>query len=202
MSLLLPVGRLTARVRRCLARRPLLRWAPIVVASVGLVAAVADQQRGVSEARAAWGDTRAVWVASADVHAGEQIRADDIELPVIAVPAAAVPIEVRVDDTLARQRITAGEIITHADVAGSNAMSLLPDGWRAVAITESPSTGAQVGDVVDLASDGIVIADGALVIDHVDHALLIGVPAEVAPLVALAAESRVTVLRTGHTNPG
>lgn len=198
MSSSLLVGRHTARVRRVLAHHRWMRWVPLVAGCSGLVFAVHGYSSGVDAVRDAWGETRTVWVADRDHEPGESLAASARELPVVAVPADAMSVDEPVDGRTVRQRVTSGEVVTDTDIAGRGTSSLIPDGWRAIAISEAPSSGASVGDVVDLVSDGVVIADRAIVIDHLDGAVLVAVDADAAPLVALAVDTGVTILRTPY----
>jgi hypothetical protein len=133
-------------------------------------------------------------MASDDAGPGDAIVAREVAVPQALVPAGAI------DGTTghtARRRIGAGQVLTELDVVGGPApLGLVPAGWRAVPIVESPTSGASVGDTVDVASDGVVIAERALVVGHHDDVTLVAVPADRAPLVPLAASSgSITLLR-------
>ena len=93
-----------------------------------------------------------------------------------------------IDRQVARQRIAAGEVITAPDVSERDGpRALVPEGWLAVAIVESPSSGAGIGDRVQIASEGTVISSDAVVIGFVDDATLVAAPADEAPLLPAAA---------------
>jgi len=194
MSLIMVVGRQTTRVRRLVARRPWLRWVPITVCALGFTASVVSHRDDVERARDAWGDQVEVWVADAELDPGRPVVARSRRMPLAVVPAGAVDDDP--DGAIARQRVGPGEIITATDLArGSPPGSLMPNGWLAVPVDESTPAGAQVGDRVRLAADGVTIADDAIVVAMVDEVPLVAVPADLAPLVALANDSGVTLLR-------
>jgi SAF domain len=178
---------LVARVRHVLARRPWLYWLGVLVlaAIAGLV--VADAAARVDAARRAWGVTRPVVVAAADVAPGELL---DGVTEVRARPEPMVPVDAVSDlpaDATARQRIAAGEIVTDHDVAATaGPRSLIPDGWRAVPVAEPVPSGAAVGDDVAVASGGIVVAGEGVVVGVLSDGVLVAVPADVAPQVAQA----------------
>ena len=53
------------------------------------------------------------------------------------------------DRARARQRITAGEVLTEPDVvATAGPRALIPTGWSALAVAEAVPSGAPVGDPV------------------------------------------------------
>ena len=77
MRLHLVVGRRTAALRRWLAPRPWVRRVVLVASAAVFVTAVADHRHDLTAARAAWGDTKPVWVARTDSVAGEQLVTDE-----------------------------------------------------------------------------------------------------------------------------
>jgi hypothetical protein len=182
---LLPVA-----LRRLLARRPWVYW--LVVTSAALATAITVQHRvaAVDEARDAWGDARPVLVARTDTAAGGVLEVDVRELPSAVVPAAALD-DPGAGPLIARQDVVAGEIVTARDVGrgGDGPAALLPDGWAAVPILESPPLGAAVGARVRIVGDGVVLAPEAIVIGYHDDVSLIAVPADVAPMVAAGAQA-------------
>jgi hypothetical protein len=200
MPLLLQVARHGARIRRIVARHPSLRWLPIAVCAAGFVASVAAHRHDVDEARAAWSVTAPVLRALDDVEPGERPPAETVEYPVAMIPARALA-STDTAGFVARQRISAGEILTEADVvAAPMPGALIPTDWLAVPIAESTASGAVAGDRVVVVSDGIVLAEG-IVVAAADTGPLVAVPADVAPLVALANASGVTLLRTPFVGP-
>jgi hypothetical protein len=187
---------LVARVRHVLARRPWLYWSAVLLlaAIAGLV--VADAAARVDAARRAWGVTRPVVVAVADVAPGEVL--DDVT-DVRALPEPMVPVDAVSElpaEATARQRIAAGEIVTAHDVAATaGPQALIPDGWRAVPVAEPVPSGAAVGDDVEVASGGIVVAGEGVVVGTLADGVLVAVSADVAAQVAQAsATGEVTLL--------
>jgi hypothetical protein len=178
---------LVARVRHVLARRPWLYWLAVLLlaATAGLV--VADAAARVDAARRAWGVTRPVVVAVADIAPGDVL--DDVT-DVRALPEPMVPVDAVSDlpaEATARQRIAAGEILTAHDVAPTaGPRSLIPDGWRAVPVAEPVPSGVAVGDDVAVASGGIVVAGEGVVVGTLADGVLVAVPADVAAQVAQA----------------
>lgn len=180
-------------IRRVVARRPWLYWLAVGVAVAAVAATVHDEMSGVAAARGSWGSARAVLVAAEPIEPGESLRVHEREVPVAVAPDGAIS---DADGVVARQRIGQGEIVTDVDVvAGSAPMSLVPDGWVAVPVVESPPSGAAVGERVQLAGDGIVIADG-LIVGRADEATLVAVIARDAPAVAAGTHhARLVVMR-------
>ena len=179
---------LVARGRYTLARRPWLYWLGVVAlaASGGLV--VARAAAGIDDARQAWGETRPVVVASADIAPGDALagRASIRDRPSPAVPESAL--SSLPAGAVARQHIAAGEAIVAADVAATaGPRSLVPDGWSAVAVAEAVPSGAVIGDPVVAVAGGVVLAAEGMVVGHAGEAVLVAVPADEAPQVAHAA---------------
>ena len=188
--------------RRLLARRPALHWIVVGGLAVATGAELLDRDDRVERARAAWGDTRAVLVADRAVAPGEPLVASSRQVPAAMVPASAIDPSNASDGSvgsarIARQHVGVGEIVTASDVVGAGGqLPLLPVGWLAVPIVESPPSGASDGDHVQLASDGVVVAREAVVVGHTGDATLIGVPAgDAAMLPPAAASGSLVVLR-------
>jgi hypothetical protein len=179
-------------VRRLLARRPWIYWLAVLVLVLAIAGAVRQRVAGIDAARRGWGETQAVLVARHDVRPGETIEIDVRDVPLAIVPTAALTTDAAGSALVARQDVSAGEIVTSTDVGrgGRDGVSaLLPDGWAAVPIVESPSLGAAVGARVQIASDGIVLAPDAIIVGYHDDVTLVAVPADVAPMVGAAAEA-------------
>ena len=179
-------------VRRLLARRPWIYWLVVLVIAVLAAGAVRQRVADIDEARRGWGETRSVLVAREDARPGQAIDAEVRDVPAVIVPLAALPGAAANDALIARQGVSTGEIITAADVGRrgyEGAAALLPDGWAAVPIVESPPLGAAIGDRVRVVGDGIVLAPDAIVVDYHDDVTLIAVPVDLAPTVAAGAES-------------
>lgn len=151
----------------------------------------------LADAREAWGDTVPVLVARRPLAPGDPLagNVDEVRWPAALVPsgrAAGVPA-----GAVARRRVSAGFPLAGADVAARPApLGLVPDGWLAAPLVESPRSGADVGDRVRVVADGVAVAPEALVVGFVGDATLVATPADAAPLVALAdASGQVTLLR-------
>jgi hypothetical protein len=192
-----PLTRLAVRCRRAVARHRWLRRLLVVGAAVAVASTTFSRLERVDAARARWGDTLEVLVATAGSDAGEPLRVEVRSLPAAMVPAGSVAAD-RVDDPLvARQRVTVGEVVVDADVTVDGPLGLVPDGWLAVPVVESPPSGAAAGERVQVASEGVVIAAEALVVGHQGDATLIAVPADAAPLLPVAAtDGTLAVLRS------
>lgn len=186
-----PRHRGAAAYRRLVARHPWIHWLVVVGLAVATAAHVLARDDRVEQARATWGDTRPVLVAERAIAPGEPLVASVRDVPVAIAPDAVVvpPSGSDAITYTARQHLVPGDIVTTVDVVGDGPLPLLPPGWLAVPIVESPPSGAAAGDRVQLASDGLVVAEDALVVGHLDDVTLIGVPAGEAASLPPAAES-------------
>ena len=184
------VYRTTVGVRRVLTRRPWVYWVVVVALAALLAASTQANLTEVRRVRDSWGDSTTVWVATSDIAPGQPVagRVTLRQFATAMVPEdAVVAAEIL---GVARQQISPGEVITTFDLtAKDDQLALVPAGWVAVVVSESPRSGAAVGSKVRLAADGVVIAGEALVIGDVDGATLVAVPEAVAPLVPVAAAS-------------
>ena len=179
-----------AMVRRLLARRPWIYWLVVAAVAAGCAIATASVLGGVDDERARWGDNAVVLVADRDVAAGEPLEnlLTERRYPIAMIPPGAVTsLEA---GAAARHRLGAGEIVVDVDVAATTEpRSLIPRGWLAVAIAEAVGSGSSVGDHVVVASEGIRLADDAMVVGHGDGVTVVAVPDDEAPAVAAAASS-------------
>ncbi len=110
-----------ARTRQLLARSPWILWAVIAALALAAAALAMSAMQRIDDARAAWGDSRAVVVAATDIAPGTGLAGTTrVEhLPGPLVPPAAIGI---VDpDAVARQAISAGEVVVAHDVAAATA---------------------------------------------------------------------------------
>ncbi len=193
----LPIRRAGRNARRLIARRPWVYW----LAIGGLASwayAVAGAHTGAADrARDEWGATTPVLVATSDIASGDTLAGavTTRDWPAALAPPGALG-ELP-DDAVARQRVAAGDIVSTVDVTAAGALALVPAGWLAVPVTESPRSGATAGDRVQVASEGVVIAADARVVGMVDaDVTLVAVPAGDAPLLPLAADNgALTLLR-------
>ena len=188
-----PVVSAAVMVRRMLVRRPWIYWSVAALAALGSAAGIVERSDRIDAARASWGRTTTVWVATRDLAAGDPLTAERRELPAAMVAPTAAD---TVDGLVARQQIATGEIVHEIDlVAPDGPAALTPAGWRAVPVIESPPSGALVGDRVDVVSDGVVVSAAALVVGHHDAATLVAVPEHIAPVLPAAADTgHVTLL--------
>lgn len=142
-----------------------------------------------------------VFVATTDIAPGDPVTTAVVR-PLL-VPASLVAVTVIIDlpnTAYAQQNIGVGELITSINVADkSSNISIVPAGWRTVAIT-SPTAlpPMSAGDHVDVIANGVVLVANAVVVStagelsppdsvvFITH-VVIGVPADSAPSVATAA---------------
>lgn len=188
-----PVASAAVTIRRILVKRPWIYWSLAVIAALATAASMLGRVDSIDAARESWGDTTQVWVATVDHAPGDPLTVAARDVPVAMVAATAAT---DVDGLAARQQIAVGEIVDSIDVfAATGPQSMTPAGWLAVPITESPGSGARLGDRVHVVSDGIVIADDGLIVGQHDDVTLVAVPKEVAPSVPAAADAgRLTLL--------
>lgn len=180
----------SSRLRHELARRPWIYW--MVVAGAVVVAVLASiEVVGRADAeRARWGSTAAVLVATSTIEPGTAIH-DRVE--VRQYPVAMIPdhsIDVLDAGSVARRLIVAGAVVTTADVgAGDGPGALARADEVVVAVRETVPSEARVGERVMVATDGIVLADDALVVGETTEGVLVAVDRSSAPMVAAAAGS-------------
>lgn len=189
-----PISHAAVSIRRLLARRRWIYWLLVSGLASACAAQVLARLDEVEAERVRWGETRTVLVAARDIVPGEPLSGVTVDrhLPIAMIPESAVT---DVVNRIARQHVALGEMITTADIAaGDGPQSLVPEGWLAVAIVESPSSGAAIGDRVQVASDGVVISSDALVVGFVDDATLVAAPAHEAPLLPAAAAGSALAL--------
>jgi hypothetical protein len=176
-----------ARLRHVLARRPWLYWLGVAVIAMAIGLAAVRAAASVDDARARWGTTRDVAVATADLAPGDPLagHAELRSRPLPMVPAGAVT-ELAAD-ARARQHVSVGEILVAPDLVPSAApQALIPPGWSAVAVAEAVPSGAAVGDDVAAASGGVVVAQEGIVVGQREDAILVAVPDDDAAAVAAA----------------
>ena len=194
MSIIDRMGSGMALLRRVLASRPWVRWVVLSASALLFLTAVAEHRRQLATAVAEWGEPRTVWVTDRAIAAGDPIVAFPADHPTAMLPDE--PVDRDPTGTVARQAIGGGEVVVGIDVAARGAPSdLIPDGWLAVPIVEAAPSAAAVGEHVVVTADGVVVAEVGLVVDTLDATPLVAVPADVAPSVALANQSGVTLLR-------
>jgi hypothetical protein len=187
-----------ARIRSFTARHRATYWVVVVASGMAVTGILVAQSQQIERARASWGATTQVWVATADAGAGQVLHAQRRQVPVAMVPHGAVTGELP-PAAIARQAVAAGEVVVAHDV-GAGRLPLLAAGQRAVAIPADDNTiTVAVGDRVDVVARGQVLAGDGVVVDVSLGAVVVGVPADDAAGVAAAALDRiaVVVLRPG-----
>lgn len=190
------------RVRMLLARRPLLYWAGVAGVAAAAALTVQTTVRDAERARDSWGDTATVLVATHGVAAG-----NDLTNAVTArvVPRSLVPpsaLRTLPSVAIARHEIALGEIVVELDVsASSGPLTQLHDGWLGVVIDDVDSTPFNVGDDAVVLAEGHVVAPRALVIQIIEGAVVVGVPADVAAAVADAANQRLATVALSASPP-
>lgn len=182
-----------ARVRLVLARRPWLYW--LIVGAIAAVPALAVRGHlaRLDEARRSWEESRSVLVAAAPLGPGDPIRIRTVDVPVALLPDGAlgeIPGGARL-----RQRVAGGEILTEVDIADRpGPASLAGEGTVVVGLSDPLSRSVGIGLDVQVAADGIVLADAATVVEVVDDVILVAVPAADGAVVAAAAQQGIASL--------
>lgn len=150
-------------------------------------------------AQAAWGSTSPVLVAVGPIAPGDPLagRVTPHRYPsALAPPGALAELP---PDAVARQALDTGDPLRAADVAGTGPLALVPDGWVVAPVVESPRSGAEVGDRVQVVSDGVVLADSARVVGFVDGTgetvTLVAAPEGVAAVLPAARPGDLALLR-------
>lgn len=179
-------------VRRAVARRPWIQWIVIAGVAVAVAGTVGDAMAGVDAERAAWGETTTVWVAATDLRAGDRLVAERRVVPVAVAPAGAAG---EPGEALVRHAIGRGEIVSTLDLV-TEASGLAHPDWLVAPIRESPPSGAELGERVQVVSDGYVLADDGVVVGFHEDVTLVAVEPDAAPLLPAAAETtRIALLR-------
>lgn len=161
----------------------------VAVGSLAVLAGVLVSQATaqVEAAKRAWGETRGVMVAIAEIEPGDSLAAMTQlrQLPAPMVPDDAVD---ELDPAaLATQRIALGELVVAHDVSAVRSpQAFIPDGWLAVSVSEPVRSGARTGDAVSVSSGGVVLAADGVVVGSVEQSVLVAVPASEAAQVAQA----------------
>lgn len=182
-----------ARGRQFLARHPSAYW--FAVAVCGALAAWTIHQRlaAIDDERAAWGTARTVLVATAPLAPGDELDSvRPVEVPDAVAPPRAV--SELPDGARLYQRVGAGEIIVDDDLttapgpAGRARAGTVVVG---VAAPEGGADGAGIGLSVRIVADGIVLADGATIVDRIGSRVFVAVPAADGPAVAAAEQAGI-----------
>lgn len=190
-------------VALALRRHP--RWRPVAAVALGVVSGtvVLSSVQGAEDARAAWGRSVTVLVATRDLEAGDRldqgsVRHEDHPAPLVPDGALTeLPERARVATP-----VLAGEVVREERLAPAGASALsarLPPGTRAVAIPVDPGTtpALEAGDLVEVlvalpgeaaggGPPGFALATDVPVVHVTDAAVTIAVDRDTAPRVAVA----------------
>ncbi len=182
------------RVRRVLAIHPWIHWTLCVALAVGAGAVTHRYLGRVEEERRSWGTTQEVWTATTDLDPGDTVGAEPTDVPVALVPPDALTSPP--GGAVARQRVTAGEILVDADVApASGPAALAESGTVVVGVVDPLARGLTIGLPVQVAAEGVVLAPDATVVGLSDDVIQLAVPERDAPIVAAAAhDGRASIL--------
>jgi hypothetical protein len=182
-----------AHVRSFVARHRAVYWGAVAALALVVALVLIAQSRQLSRARSAWGTPVEVWVAARDLAPGEPIAAERRSVPAAVAPAAAL-VGALPEAPLARQHVTAGEVLVERDLATSR-LPLLTGDRRAVSVpVDEASLAVEVGDRVDVVSAGVVIATDGVVAATGTASVTVGVATSHAAAVATAAADRTAVL--------
>jgi pilus assembly protein CpaB len=200
------------RIRLFVARRPLVHWLLIGLLAATTAMVVLDRLDALDSARARWGATRLVVVATHDLPPGHTLRPGDTR-------TERWPRALLTDDavTLLRQPtvvaapIAAGEPLAGRRLGRADAgpvAALLPQGTRGVTIPVGDvAVPVRPGDRVDVVAtspgaDGSVVAAGAPVISVTDGAVVAAVSVSQVGAVAGAMANGTVVLTIDADPPG
>lgn len=173
-------------VRRTLVAHPWIYWLSCLACAAGAALAVHGYTERFAAQQRAWGTTAEVWLAADDVGAGEVVVAEPINMPLALVPADAVAS--RPADAIARQRITAGEVIVAADVTAPAGPATLADrGTVVVGLVDPLARDLAIGLRIHVVADGVVLARDATIVGLRDDVVQIAVAADDGAIVAMAA---------------
>ena len=176
------------RSRIFLARHRLVYWSIVLAIAAGTALLVEGRIGALDEQRSRWAETRSVLVATEDLVPDGPIAADTIDLPLVAVPPAAI--EAIPPRAALRQRVMAGEVLVTADLISGAGPALHADrGTVVVGMRDPLSPGAAVGQRVWVASEGVTVAPDAMVVGVVDDVIFVSVAERDGPAVAAAARA-------------
>ncbi|MBT5140107.1 MAG: hypothetical protein HOH36_07900 [Acidimicrobiaceae bacterium] len=153
-----------ARLRMLTRRIPIWRAVAALVAAVLVAQTVTSASRAMTDAEAAWGSGRDVWVATGVIEAGTRVASRDVVRQ--PAPTALLPVDAVIDDPTGertRVSLTKGEILRSADLGMTGAgpvAAAVDEGRHAVTISVSADIYA-VGDLVGM----VAILDGHILVD-------------------------------------
>jgi len=182
-----------AQARLVLARRPWIYWVVVATFATIAVIAVRGEMTSIANERDRWGATRDVLVARQQHEPGDPISADLVALPLAALP----------DDALVglpatghvRQRVSAGEVLTQLDITDAVGPAANAEmGTAVVALSDPLARNVVVGLRVQVAADGLILTDAAVVTDVFDDVVFVAIDERDAPAVAAAAQQGIATL--------
>ena len=179
--------RLAARGRIFLARHRWVYWATLagLAATVGVV--VNQRLADLDMARTKWGTTQTVYVARRQHRPNDLLTVDAVDLPLAAVPPGALtePPE----EGHARQRIGRGEVVVTDDVVAATGLARRADpGTVVVGVVDALSPSPPIGARVHIASEGLVLARDAVVVEATADVVSVAVTSDDGATVAHAAQ--------------
>jgi len=163
----------------------------LIAASIALV--VRDQLGAIDDARNSWGRTRRVVVADVALEPGGVVEVTEVDRPAAMIPDGALtewPV-----DAMLRQRVAAGEVLVDLDLATLPGPAALAEpGTAVVALSDPLTRNLTIGLEVQIAADGLLIAEDGVVVDLVDDVVFVAVPTSDAATVAAAAHAGLASL--------
>lgn len=193
------ISALPVASRYFLARHRWVYWTAVAVVVALSTLATLSPLRTASSAREAWGTRVPVMVALEPIPIGSTL---DTRVETRLYPIAVVPTDAITNlapAAVARRSLATGQILTRADLAATGLASRARPGEVVITIIESVASGAALGDRVMVTSDGITLADDALVIDRAeggrsDALVRLSVPRQLAPVIAAAASPTLVLV--------
>lgn len=182
-----------ARARLVLARRPWIYWLCVAALAAIVAWSVNDRLTAIERARDGWGATRTVLVADGPLEAGDTIVVRRVELPIAAVPEAAL--SELTPSARMRQRAADGEVLTSFDVVSRPGPGAAADtGEIVVGVSDPLARDVAVGITVQVVADGLVLAGSGRVVEVVDDVVFVAVDERDGPIVAAAAQQGIASL--------
>lgn len=171
-------------VRLFIARRPWVYWLAVAALTALIVFIVHDRMTAVDAERASWGTTRSVLVADGPLAPGDPIAVTSTELPMAVVPTGAVTS--LPDNARLRQRVADGEVLVDLDITATPGPAAGADADTVVvAVRDDLAPTLRIGLAVQVAADGLIIADDATIVNITDEVVFVAVdPADAATVSA------------------
>jgi hypothetical protein len=164
----------------------------IGIAALGVlvVADVRSDLRRADETTRSWSTTRAVWVATRPLAAGDPVPdgAEVRDIPEALLPDGTLGADEQLGAAVAGRAVAPGAILTSLDLRGSGTApaSVVPDDWLIVPVRTAAAAIVAPGDRVRVVAGGAVLSDRGVIVEpgSDDQPTLLAVPADAAPLVA------------------